>query len=158
MVDVIQVPGAADIPPILYIIITWLIGMVTSLVFLIIYMFRGNRSSLFGAKSESMETMMLLALLSGRNDVFRKLLTYQLMGSKDEIKKNMMSVASTTGVKFTESGIPIETGAISEGMIHSSLEGMKDEIFGEIRDEIKKELKESVKKEVEKKLRSKIRV
>jgi hypothetical protein len=157
VVDVIQVPGTAEIPPILYLIITWLITMITSLVFLMIYMFRGARSSLFGTKSESMETIMLLALLSGRDDVFRKLLSYQLLNSKDEIKKNLISAASTTGMSFTESGMPIETGKISDDMIQSSLESIKDEIFSEIRDEIKKELKHSVRKEVERKIKSKIR-
>jgi hypothetical protein len=157
MVDVIQVPGAADIPPILYIIITWLISMITSLVFLMIYMFRGNRSSIFGGKSESMETMMLLALLSGREDVFRKLLSYQLLSGKDDLKKNLVAANSMGGIGFTESGLPIKTGNVSDDMIRTSIDSIKGEIFSEIRDEIKKELKHSVRKEVEKKIRSKIR-
>lgn len=158
MVDVIQIPGAADIPPILYIIITWLIGMITSLVFLFIYMFKGNRSSLLSSKSESMETLMLLAILSGRDDVFRKLLTYKLLENKDEVRKKLMSTISTSGMSLTESGMPIKVGENFEEIVHSSIDSMKDEIFREIRDEIKTELKHSVRREVEKKLSSRVRV
>ena len=148
MVDVIQVPSAPEIPMIVYGLVAWLVTMVTSLTFMIVYMFRKDKQGIFGGSSQ-MDTMMLIALISGKYDIFQKILSYQLVGSKGDIRKKMLEVVSTNpAMALSQTGIPISEEMFNKDFLKGSVENIKREVIEDLRKELTEDIKKSIKQEI----------
>lgn len=157
MVDVIQVPSAPEIPIIVYGLVAWLVSMVTSLTFMIVYMFRKEKQGAFGGSS-TMDTMMLIALVSGKYDMFQKLLSYQLVGSKGDIRKKMLEVVSSNPAMIPNMGMNLDDGIINKEFLQGSVENIKREVIDDLKKELTEEIKNSIKSEIRKNLRSKHKI
>jgi hypothetical protein len=150
MVDVIQVPSVPEIPMIVYALVAWLVSMVTSLTFMMVYMFKKERSGLFGS-SNSLDTLLLISLLTGKYDVFQKLLAYQMVGKKTEIRKKMLEVMSA-GAPVVDGNLPLDTNALSNEFLTTSVDNIKKQVMDEIKDELRDDIKRAIKLEISRNL------
>jgi hypothetical protein len=172
MVDVIQVPTAPVVPE-LYLLIGFSLVLNTALSMLTVWLTKRQQPVRYqteekkDSESRTKDILMLMALTSGRYDMLKRLLAYEVVADKGKIPENIaqlvgeMQEDSAHGQNTTHrhEKIPdLESirnefpSSMPENFVEASTEKIKNDVVEDVTKDLKKQLRQKLELEIKKNL------
>ena len=159
MVDVIQVPSAPVVPE-LYLLVGFSLVLNTALSMLTVWLTKRQQPVVYhteekkDSENRTKDILMMMALTSGRYDMLKRLLAYEMAAGKGSIPENIAQMVgelqrSEKSNEDMKISIP-ET--MPRNFVEESADRIKNDVVEDISRDLKKQLREKLELEIKRNL------